>query len=534
MNDNKMTIDIKNFQSDVFIELDNVIVSGRLGRAFERFPRPLSALTPVGKLNGFYKDLRDTHFSKTKEITQDPKFVSQFCREFGKYKVVGDFNDLLRAKIIRVTTEILLTNANRKRFGIDADVGLFAFVALTILVNGPSGYCPKVRLIKTQPLAYQKDLKSRVFSNYKSGISRKYDLVEGRARSANSAKDTGIVGTPFRRLRRKLAEKLAEASLNSQAFNKAYDRAKAFAKTAEVSDLLRDRLSRLAVANMFRDEMIAEIVVIVVDDLAETETFKKLEFIDEFRKIQFLAMVVNVILRSELAEHVEAGQSEVTAASDPDNDDGTETDQLYDCALEAITKGDFANAITLLDEVIRQNGDYYEAYVCRAECNWRLSKVADAIEDVTAALDINGDCLEALFNRGMYFTETDEFEPAIADLTKALALYGDDAETLDIRGTAYYHLGNLEAAIADLDRSIELNPADAVAYYHRALAHYQSDELPDRALADLSRSIELDRSYSQAYAARAEILSELGNDTLADLDKKIAENLGISFDDENL
>ncbi|MBI2485732.1 MAG: tetratricopeptide repeat protein, partial [Deltaproteobacteria bacterium] len=129
-----------------------------------------------------------------------------------------------------------------------------------------------------------------------------------------------------------------------------------------------------------------------------------------------------------------------------------------------LTKGDFDNAITDYNEVIKIKPDLAEAYN----------------------------------NHGLAYLNKKEYISAIADFNQAIQLKPDYAIAYVNRGLTYHYKGDQNLAIADHNQAIKLEPNLADAYYNRGLAyHYKGDY--KSAIIDYNKAIEFKPDYAKAY-----------------------------------
>jgi tetratricopeptide (TPR) repeat protein len=215
---------------------------------------------------------------------------------------------------------------------------------------------------------------------------------------------------------------------------------------------------------------------------------------------------------------------------------------------------DFAGAAGVFSGCILKRPDRPDAYLHRGLAYTKLRRSADALRDLSTAIELDPKRLDAWNQRGAFYCDhLGQYDKALADFSRAIALdpqyaiawfnrsmvYGklgqwakaaaacSRAVELDpqqpawwtTRGALYCdHLAQADRAIADFSKAIALNPGHAAFWCNRGLAYGRLGR-HDKAIADCSEAIRLDRKHSQAWAVRGEAYSDLRqwDKALADL-----------------
>jgi tetratricopeptide (TPR) repeat protein len=155
-----------------------------------------------------------------------------------------------------------------------------------------------------------------------------------------------------------------------------------------------------------------------------------------------------------------------------------------------------------------------EEYVERAESFIEEELYPEAIEDLSAALEMEPEDAETYFLRGRTHYDyavklsTDltgqppeavpflpeevvaEMELAVADYSAAIELDAQYAKAYNNRGNAYATLGDLEQALADYDRALELDDSLDLTYFNRGVIYYKLGNY-EAAIADLEMYLQL-------------------------------------------
>ena len=148
----------------------------------------------------------------------------------------------------------------------------------------------------------------------------------------------------------------------------------------------------------------------------------------------------------------------------------------------------------------------------------------EAIVEYSKAIELDPKIAAAYNNRGIIYDDLELYQSAIADYNKAIELDANYANAYNNRGVAYKNLKQYEKAIQDYSKAIELEPNDATFYSNRGVA-YKCLEQFDKAIKDYTWAIQLDAKYKKAYLNRADAYSAIGEDALAEADRKTAEGL---------
>lgn len=169
-------------------------------------------------------------------------------------------------------------------------------------------------------------------------------------------------------------------------------------------------------------------------------------------------------------------------------------DELFDAALEAEGKGNFAEAETEFTEYIRRQPEVADAYYKRGVLRHQLERFAEAESDfdvylsfepqMTKGFEMRGqvrlargnvagaiadagislrleDWPRALSLRGRALMANGDNEAALKDFQQALEWDEFDTETRALRSDCYLYLGRIEEARADLELAMKQNPDES-------------------------------------------------------------------------
>ncbi|HVX15290.1 MAG TPA: tetratricopeptide repeat protein [Pirellulales bacterium] len=247
--------------------------------------------------------------------------------------------------------------------------------------------------------------------------------------------------------------------------------------------------------------------------------------------------------------------------------------RCYERALACERKADHAGALLALDEAIRLDGEYCDAYWVRGMVHEITQSYDKALADLQAAHKLKPstvDCIEINFNKkpvrvlrmGPRFTDPravalknralqndmarvcrtkgiaaydqQEFARAITDFTEALG-HNQDWQSYCERGRTYFYLGQFKEASADLKQAVALAPqVDGLSPANLQLlagCHYflgnSYREIGDfeGAVSALTNSIRLAPDVPDSYQDRAQAYRALGDTKRAAADERKAQQL---------
>ncbi len=192
-------------------------------------------------------------------------------------------------------------------------------------------------------------------------------------------------------------------------------------------------------------------------------------------------------------------------------------------AEEALTKKQPTQALAKLDECLRIDPYFYDAYYTRGLVREQLGELDGALTDYNIYLEMKPDHAEALFSRATLRYKREQYELAKADFIKLLNLPHGETTTVFFQqdafassatkifttqgnGKAYLfnYLGlvdtklkNYESAIVFLDSAILLNPKDADQFVNRGLVKEKNQNVVG-ALADYQLALSINPEHSLA------------------------------------
>src|SRR5262245_34259829 len=97
-------------------------------------------------------------------------------------------------------------------------------------------------------------------------------------------------------------------------------------------------------------------------------------------------------------------------------------DDKVDQAIALVNSGDSAEALPLLDDILRHRPECAKAHCGRGTALRKLTRFDEAISSFAAALAIDPNYARAIFNRGLTRFEQGEIDLAFDDFNKAISI----------------------------------------------------------------------------------------------------------------
>lgn len=175
----------------------------------------------------------------------------------------------------------------------------------------------------------------------------------------------------------------------------------------------------------------------------------------------------------------------------------------------AARRGETQYALALLQEGIRLDSRYAEAWMARAEVLRQQNRISEAMQDLETALRLNPPPELAERMRGLLRLMQGQWEAAILHLTRYLNQSdGEDADAFCWRGLAWLRFGRPENAEPDFARALQLHPNLPEVWQLRAQALESQGKLEEAATA-YQRCVQLAPHDQVSRLAYAKVLHRL-------------------------
>ena len=113
-------------------------------------------------------------------------------------------------------------------------------------------------------------------------------------------------------------------------------------------------------------------------------------------------------------------------------------------------------AIGYLNNAIKLQPNYIDAYVNRGNAYYGLGQYQRAIEDYNKAILLKPDYAKVLFNRGTAYSKLSHHQSAIEDYNEAIRLKPDYVDAYYNRGYVYLNQGNNNLGCLDAQKACAL------------------------------------------------------------------------------
>jgi tetratricopeptide (TPR) repeat protein len=238
----------------------------------------------------------------------------------------------------------------------------------------------------------------------------------------------------------------------------------------------------------------------------------KLEGFQEVRQRVDLSMdtVINIILDFQEERVVKpptdfsGEQTEVVDISDLSKNYPGPIIEKLKAADKDLQQGNFAKALPLLEELVREAPDLYQAHRALGMIYQKQSRYRDAESEYRTAADLRQNSAAPLINLGSLFVE--------------------EADASSSQGSAAVR-GILNEALGSLNSAVKLKPDASFAYYLLGVTYYKSAFYED-AEEHLKHALELTPDLFDARLALANVYIRMQEwpNVIAQLDAYLAAN----------
>jgi tetratricopeptide (TPR) repeat protein len=175
-------------------------------------------------------------------------------------------------------------------------------------------------------------------------------------------------------------------------------------------------------------------------------------------------------------------------------------------------KGDFQSALEAYEETLELDPNFAPAYLGRVRINLIINPKANVKPDLDEAIKADSTYGEAYLERGEYFLRNGEFDSALDDLLVAERLLPGSPLVYLGESQVYLALGNATDALAAAQKAHDLDITLLPAYLALGQAYIQ-DSRPGEGVTYLNTYTVYDDKNADAWAALGEALFQSGGNT---------------------
>jgi tetratricopeptide (TPR) repeat protein len=181
-------------------------------------------------------------------------------------------------------------------------------------------------------------------------------------------------------------------------------------------------------------------------------------------------------------------------------------------------------ALAALDKATMLKPDYYEAWKVKTYALYNLKKYSLALAAIDKAIEYNDDELNLYLQRAGILLNLQRYPEALATIDKAIKIQPFYISYF-IRGLIRFESQDYQGALSDFNQVIKLQPDFSFAYALRGASRYILKDTQG-GLADINQAIKLEPDNAQVYYLRGDLRSDLKDyqGALADYTKAIAIN----------
>ncbi len=183
---------------------------------------------------------------------------------------------------------------------------------------------------------------------------------------------------------------------------------------------------------------------------------------------------------------------------------------LYYSASQAISGGNYRQAINLMSMLLENQQQDYEALFIRAVAKYNLNDLVGSERDLTSCIEYNSGYAQAYQYRAIVRSMMGNYKESLKDFGEALEIRPDFTDVYYSRGITYFLNQQFDKAISDFSHCIALKPDLEDAYVNRGAAYLLQKDTT-LALTDYNKAIEINSRNSNIYVRRGNIFAAQGD-----------------------
>ncbi len=182
---------------------------------------------------------------------------------------------------------------------------------------------------------------------------------------------------------------------------------------------------------------------------------------------------------------------------------------LTSMANALVHKGQFAEAVSMLEGVVEKHPEFVDARNLLGICYINLNRLNDAERAALLVLAQESGNSEAYFNLGVIADKRGLYDEAFATFKRSVDLRGDHDEARVNLANEYLRRGNLKHAKIQAGKALEINPGLLDAWYLLGQAHKGMQD-PDSAIVCFREALRHAPGFNRARVSLAITLAAEG------------------------
>jgi predicted O-linked N-acetylglucosamine transferase (SPINDLY family) len=180
---------------------------------------------------------------------------------------------------------------------------------------------------------------------------------------------------------------------------------------------------------------------------------------------------------------------------------------LYYLGSSFLERGQFRQAIAVLERAIKIAGEFFEALHDLATAQAQLGDTKLALQNYSKALQLKKDSPELHYNVARLYDEINQLDLALVHYKNAVEIDHGYPEAWCNMGVDLARLRRYDEALQSYDRALHLCANDATTWSNKGIVLYALKRFND-ALAAYDRAIQLSPKYAQAWVNKAAFLHD--------------------------
>jgi putative PEP-CTERM system TPR-repeat lipoprotein len=205
----------------------------------------------------------------------------------------------------------------------------------------------------------------------------------------------------------------------------------------------------------------------------------------------------------------------------------TNTDELYEKALNAYNDEDYGTSIVLLKDIMSRNPEHLSGRILLGRSFLQSRQFRSAESQFRQAIIDGADKSQILIAFGQSLLFQGEYE-ALLDTIKLSPNSINKVDILAMRGRSYFELNRFSLAMDSYNKAISFQPSNTAGYLGNAIVELKLGNLT-KGEAWLDKALDLDSENAEALQLKGDVLFRQGNMPLA---KKYIER-SVAIDENN-